>query len=213
MTQLKSDLNPFRCSATGYPGRQAPTVSVIVPTHNRPEMLAEALDSVHAQTFLDFEIIVVSNGEDALTQKKSRAVSHVYGARHFALDGGNVSSARNFGVMEARGEWLAFLDDDDLWMPSKLARQIEEARSTGADAIIADFEVHYANGSKSVGMTRPPACSIRTCARRRIGTAGRVSLKWPRSRTSRTCFPPTRSTRPISPTDTRSSPGASSGSI
>ncbi len=133
-----------------------PLVSVVVPTHNRPEMLAEALASVRAQTFTDYEIIVVSNGEGN-RWRLSAAVAEKYGARFHALDAGNVSGARNYGVHLAEGEWIAFLDDDDLWQPGKLARQLAEARRTGADAIIADFQVLYPNTSTSIGMTRPPA--------------------------------------------------------
>src|SRR5260370_823595 len=108
-----------------------PLVSVIIPTHNRPGMLAEALASVRAQTFTDYEIIVVSNGESDDMRRASRDAAS--GCVYLELDRGNVSAARNFGMERAKGEWIAILDDDDLWPPNKLERQIAEAEATGAD--------------------------------------------------------------------------------
>lgn len=113
----------------------APLVSAIVPTHNRPSLLAEALASVRAQTFTDYEIIVVSNGETADNRVLSQACASRYGACYFAIDRGNVSAARNAGISAAKGRWLAFLDDDDLWLPNKLELQLAEAERTGADMI------------------------------------------------------------------------------
>ena len=98
-----------------------PLVSVIVPTHKRPGFLTEALDSVRAQTFTDYEIIVVSNGEDADMRLRNLRTAAHHGARYFAREYGNVSAARNFGVSQARGERIAFLDDDDKWLPGTLA--------------------------------------------------------------------------------------------
>lgn len=98
-----------------------PSVSVIIPTHNRPEFLAEALASVRAQTFTDYQIIVVSNGETAKNQWNSHGIALKAGAQYFALAEGNVSKARNFGVARTNSKWIAFLDDDDLWPPDALA--------------------------------------------------------------------------------------------
>src|SRR5258708_4755139 len=67
-----------------------PLISVVIPTHNRPDMLAEALDSVNAQTFVDYEIVVVSNGEDPQTRSESRGIASLRGARYFALSDGSV---------------------------------------------------------------------------------------------------------------------------
>src|SRR5215471_7844732 len=116
-----------------------PLVSVVVPTHNRPEMLGEALATVRAQTFTDYEVIVVSNGESDDVRRASHEVATAYDCLYFALPEGNVSEARNFGINQAKGEWIAFLDDDDLWLPEKLERQIDEARRTGADMIASDY--------------------------------------------------------------------------
>jgi glycosyltransferase involved in cell wall biosynthesis len=99
----------------------APLVSVIIPTYNRAALVAEAIASVKSQTFRDFEIIVVDDGGidgtfEALTADRDLRV-----LRHSRR--GGVAAARNLGVSAARGQWLAFLDSDDLWLPAKLARQ------------------------------------------------------------------------------------------
>jgi glycosyltransferase involved in cell wall biosynthesis len=125
-----------------------PNVSVVIPTHNRPAWLAEALASVRAQTFTDYEIIVVSNGECAETRCKSRSISEAHGATYFALDKSSVSAARNFGVAKAAGDWIAFLDDDDIWFPEKLERQLAEAERSGADMVVCDYAAFAPDGGK-----------------------------------------------------------------
>src|SRR5215831_17242003 len=116
-----------------------PLVSVVVPTHNRPEMLAEALASVRAQTFTDYEVIVVSNGESDDVRRASHEVAIAHGCLYLALPKGNLPAARNFGIERAKGEWIAFLDDDDLWLPNTLERLIAQARLAGADMIASDY--------------------------------------------------------------------------
>jgi glycosyltransferase involved in cell wall biosynthesis len=134
-----------------------PLVSVVVPTHNRPEMLAETLASIRAQTFTDYEIIVVSNGENAGMRDASHAVAIAHDSRYFALDDGNLPAARNFAIAQAAGEWIAFLDDDDIWLPLKLEHQLAAARATGADMIACDYIEFYTDGREAVGRRRVPA--------------------------------------------------------
>jgi glycosyltransferase involved in cell wall biosynthesis len=133
-----------------------PIISVVIPTRNRPAMLNEALASVRAQTFTDYEIIVVSNGESAEMRRKSRCVAYAAGAMYFALDQGNVPAARNFGIGRAKGEWVAMLDDDDLWMPKKLECQIEATEHTGADIIASDYIEFYGDGREILREPRLP---------------------------------------------------------
>lgn len=118
-------------------------------------MLAEALASVRAQTFTGYEIIVVANGESPAMEEASRAAAAAHGARYFALPEGNGSAARNFGAAQARGEWIAFLDDDDLWLPHKLERQIAVAAQTRADMIVCDYVAFYPDGRESIRRPRP----------------------------------------------------------
>ena len=98
-------------------------VSVIIPTYNRAALVKAAAASVLAQTWREFELIVVDDGStddtpEALAPYASRIRLLRRGSR------GGVSAARNAGITAARGEWLAFLDSDDLWLPEKLAHQM-----------------------------------------------------------------------------------------
>lgn len=102
-----------------------PRVSVIIPTCQRPIPLRRAIDSVLAQTFQDFELIIVDDASDDSTGHVVKSVpdTRIHYIRHNTNKGG--SAARNTGVKNARGEYLAFLDDDDEWLPEKLAAQCE----------------------------------------------------------------------------------------
>jgi glycosyltransferase involved in cell wall biosynthesis len=100
----------------------SPYVSVIIPTYNRADCVTNAIDSVLAQTYADYEIIVIDDGSEDNTQE----VISAYGDRltHIHQDNQGLAAARNAGVRAARGEWIALLDSDDVWLPEKLAVQI-----------------------------------------------------------------------------------------
>lgn len=101
-----------------------PRVSVIVPTRNRRVALERALDSVHGQTYRDFELIVVDDGSTDGTSKWLEAASPQ--VRLFTRDAhAGAAAARNFGIANARGEMIALLDDDDRWLPAYLGAQVE----------------------------------------------------------------------------------------
>ncbi|MCK5738615.1 glycosyltransferase [bacterium] len=99
-----------------------PQVSVIIPTFNRASFTREAIDSVLAQKFTDFEIIVVDDGSDDDTEAILRA-SHLP-IQIIRQPNMGVSAARNAGIQAAKGTYLAFLDSDDLWKKDKLWHQI-----------------------------------------------------------------------------------------
>jgi hypothetical protein len=108
-----------------------PEVSVVVPTHNRANMLSLTLRSILRQRDVDFEILVVDDGSSDNT---AEVVAKFGDARLRILRNEvpqRVSAARNRGAAAARGEWVAFVDDDDLWAPNKLCLQLAAARSTG----------------------------------------------------------------------------------
>jgi glycosyltransferase involved in cell wall biosynthesis len=108
-------------------------VSVVVPTRNRSRMLATTLRSVLWQRDVDVEVIVVDEAstDDTPAVLAALADTRVRIVRHDTPLG--VSTARNRGAAEARGDWVAFLDDDDLWAPGKLASQLHAARAAGRD--------------------------------------------------------------------------------
>jgi glycosyltransferase involved in cell wall biosynthesis len=100
-------------------------VSVIIPTLNRPELLTRALRSVLNQTYANIEVVVVIDGPDArsvnvLKAVRDHRVRTVYNPRSLTAAG-----ARNRGVDHAKGDWIAFLDDDDEWLPDKLEKQMK----------------------------------------------------------------------------------------
>jgi glycosyltransferase involved in cell wall biosynthesis len=106
-------------------------VTVVVPTRNRASMLGQALRSVAAQREVDLEAVVVDDGSTDATAALVSGMEdrRVRLIRHERPQG--VSAARNRGIAEARGPWVAFLDDDDLWAPGKLASQLAAAKRDG----------------------------------------------------------------------------------
>ena len=110
----------------------APSVSVVVSHYDRRAWLAEALDSIAAQTFRSFEVIVVSDAGPPLELEGVRVVRHA--------ERRGVAAARNSGVLAARGERIAYLDDDDLWAPDHLAL-LSKALDAGAELAYGDARV------------------------------------------------------------------------
>ena len=106
-----------------------PLVSVIIPTCRRPKLCMRALEGVLAQTHGDFEVIVVVDGPNAETLEllKAQTDKRVKVIHNEISRGG--PEARNIGVAAASGAWIAFLDDDDEWLPTKLERQLAMAGS------------------------------------------------------------------------------------
>lgn len=110
-------------------GSEGPAVSVVIPTHNRPQSALDAVASAAGQTLQDIEIIVVIDGPDEATQAALRSVDDPR-LRIVQLEvNRGAAAARNAGVAAARGQWIALLDDDDQWQPEKLSLQIERART------------------------------------------------------------------------------------
>jgi glycosyltransferase involved in cell wall biosynthesis len=108
-------------------------VSVVIPTHNRSALLSTTLRSALRQERVDFEVIVVDEASNDDTPALLSALDdhRVRVLRHEIPRG--LSAARNHGAEHACAEWLAFLDDDDLWAPDKLFRQVSAARDAGRD--------------------------------------------------------------------------------
>jgi glycosyltransferase involved in cell wall biosynthesis len=108
-----------------------PAVTVVIPTFNRRTLLLEAVDSVRAQTFGDWELVVADDGS---ADGSMEAVEALDDARIRVLRlprTGNVAAVRNAGVRAGSGAWVAFLDSDDVWMPAKLAVQLAATQAAG----------------------------------------------------------------------------------
>ena len=110
-----------------YSGVPVPSsaVSVILPTYNRLQYLRQAIESVLAQTFTDWELIIADDGSDEETRTYLKTCESLPGVRVMLLPRlGNPGAVRNVALRETRGEYIAFLDSDDLWMPWKLELQL-----------------------------------------------------------------------------------------
>lgn len=111
-----------------------PKVSVIIPTYNRAKYVKEAIDSVLAQTFQDFEIIVVDDGSidgtGELLKNYNGKIRYIYQTNK------GLPAARNTGIRAAKGEYIAFLDSDDIWLPDKLDIQLKILEKNGDVGLI-----------------------------------------------------------------------------
>jgi hypothetical protein len=103
-----------------------PLVSVIIPVYNGEQFIEEALESVFAQTFRDFEVIVINDGSTDGTH--ARLAKYGNRIRYFEQENRGLAATRGRGVALAQGPLIAFLDADDVWLPEKLDRQVESAR-------------------------------------------------------------------------------------
>ncbi|MGH8214750.1 MAG: glycosyltransferase family 2 protein [Rhodanobacteraceae bacterium] len=102
---------------------RTPEVSIILPTWNRLPLLRKAVASVLAQTYRDFELIVADDGSTDGTRNYLEAIADPRVRPIWLEHRGDLTSARSAGLRHVHGEWVAFLDSDDLWLPEKLALQ------------------------------------------------------------------------------------------
>ncbi len=129
----------------GSDGR--PFVSVVVPTWNRASLLARSIGSVQAQTWSDFEIIVVDDGSTDDTYHVVRGICEFdTRVRLVTIERAGVSAARNRGIDEARGELVAFLDTDNTWEPDFLRSMVEAIEANEWDLAHAVLRVEDRNG-------------------------------------------------------------------
>lgn len=120
------------------------TISVIIPTYNRAHTLVRALDSVLAQTRTADEIIVIDDGS---TDDTPRLMERDYkSVKYFYRENRGVSAARNTGIRKATGDWIAFLDSDDEWLPEKLQLQLQRLAQNKKCRIIHNEEIWIRNG-------------------------------------------------------------------
>ncbi|OPX90600.1 MAG: Chondroitin synthase [Pelotomaculum sp. PtaB.Bin104] len=129
-----------------------PQISVVIPTYNRADYIIDAVNSVLSQTYTNYEIIVVDDGSTdntkLLLQPYLNKIQYIYQPNK------GVSAARNAGIREARGEWIAFLDSDDEWLPGKLEAQIEDI-DRYPKAVLSCTNISFeGHGSKSIELFR-----------------------------------------------------------
>jgi hypothetical protein len=176
-----------------------PFFSIVIPTYNRAPLLGEALESVFAQEFTDFEVLVVDDGSTDDTQ----AVLARYGERVRGLRQQNQGqgTARNLGIQHATGRYVVFLDSDDVWFPWTLATYKQAIDMYGEPSVVMGTPARFQRSEELVAVRRQPlrahafadyfataeesfvrtACviAVRTEALRRVGgfTSRRISAE------------------------------------
>ena len=162
------------------------TVSVILPTYNRSHSLTAAMNSVLMQSYSDLELIVV---DDASSEDIEAVVSSIgdHRVRYVRRPrNGGAGAARNTGLAHAKGDYIAFQDSDDIWLPQKLAKQVELLSSlpahvgvvTGAK-IIYGRDSHFNFGAAKVAYAPPPESRLRSDENQvvRLLTENRLSVQ------------------------------------
>lgn len=119
-------------------------VSVIIPTRGRSHLLPRALRSVLCQTFQDFEVILVDDNDDSARLKLFPELNDFFAIPSIRVIENprptNAAAARNLGLRTARGEWITYLDDDDIYLPQKLEKQLLLAKKTGTKMVLCGLE-------------------------------------------------------------------------
>jgi glycosyltransferase involved in cell wall biosynthesis len=133
-------------------------VSVVIPTRGRPDLVVRAVASARAQTHTSLEIVVVVDGPDPATEAALGAIDDPR-LSVITLPGSvGAAEARNVGVRAGIGEWVAFLDDDDEWLPPKLERQLASVGASGVATPIAFCPIVIrTDGTQAAWRSRPPA--------------------------------------------------------
>jgi acetyltransferase-like isoleucine patch superfamily enzyme len=135
-----------------------PKVSIIIPAFNAAATIIETLKSTQSQEFQDFEIIVVDDGStDATVEVVRREFPDV---RVIQQENTGPAAARNHGVAEAQGEWLAFLDADDTWLPWRLSLQLELAKQCPGAVMFCGLTVDLDDDNGLTPPTTPPSTSM-----------------------------------------------------
>ncbi len=150
----------------GQKVRDAPTVSVIMPAYNIAEFVKQTLDSVLAQTFQNFEIIIVNDGSSDTAQLLENLAPYFNQIIYAEQQNAGASRARNLAICLARGEILAFLDGDDIWFPEFLDSQLKFLEAENLEMVYCDAELFgagiaanekYSKNSPSNGEVTPAA--------------------------------------------------------
>lgn len=131
-----------------------PTVSVIVPVYKAEKYLRQCVDSILSQTFTDIELLLINDGSPDNSDK----ICDEYAAldprvRVFHKPNGGVSSARNLGLANARGEWVSFVDSDDRIESTMLERLLKKADADNSDIVFCDFNFVFPDKTKKVQCT------------------------------------------------------------
>lgn len=144
--------------SSGKAAGSAPLFSIVIPTHNRAEQVRRAIESCLAQTFAGFEVIVVDDGSNDGTDDVVASIADPR-VRYLKQANAGAGAARNHGADAARGEFLAFLDSDDEFLPGKLAafeRELARAGARAGECVwYSQLLFFRGNGNQLIKPTRP----------------------------------------------------------
>lgn len=130
-----------------------PRISVVIPTYNRKDIVMRAVNSVLQQSFAPYEVIVVDDGStDQTAQLFTTCDARI---RYITKKNGGVSSARNRGIQEALGDWIAFLDSDDTWHAEKLESQINAVIDHGAGVCFTGVVTDQGGRTSAIAQLAP----------------------------------------------------------
>src|SRR5205823_8543224 len=115
-----------------------PKVSILMPAYNVAPYIGETLESIFAQTFADFEVIIVNDGSPDGDDFERELEPYRNRIRYFKQENRGAGAARNTGLRAARGEFIAFLDAEDVWLPTYLEEQIKFLSAQGCDVVCAN---------------------------------------------------------------------------
>jgi teichuronic acid biosynthesis glycosyltransferase TuaG len=119
-------------------------ISIIMPAYNASNYISEAINSVIAQTFTNWELIIVDDGStDDTSERANEYVLKDNRIYYYYQENGKQGKARNLGISKSKGEYLAFLDADDVWLPEKLEIQIREIQKKNVDLVFADSYLFF----------------------------------------------------------------------
>ena len=132
------------------PDAQSPSISVVVPTRNRPKSVVRAVQSALNQSLPPHEVVIVVDGPDAETVEALNDIGDSRVVVCELAENGGAARARNMGVSNSTGDWIAFLDDDDEWLPGKLRAQALSATfETDEQHLVLGTRVETRQGSTS----------------------------------------------------------------
>lgn len=139
--------------------KEFPLVSVVVATYKREDALRNALNSLGEQTYKNVEILLVDDNANKEWNRKVEAIIQEYQKQcsiTYIQNKVNKGSAqtRNIGIRAAQGEYITFLDDDDIYLPNKIENQVKHMLKTGSDFSITDLELFTEKGTKIEKRTR-----------------------------------------------------------
>jgi glycosyltransferase involved in cell wall biosynthesis len=166
-----------------------PLVSIVIPVFNRTRLLPRAIRSVLAQTCPDFELLIVDDGSD---DDPAGAIETFSDPRIRLLrqDRANAAVARNTGILDARGRFVAFLDSDDEWLPTHLERRLRWLEADVADGVAGNYWIESEAGRRLRPMSEPGPAGIDDWLCRRNGTLATPTMCFRREPLLRVMFDP-----------------------